>query len=284
MTHKQRNTLALSILFVILLAIGVSVSRSYKAKNAMLSHQNQDIKKKIAVLNYQLSMIDSLRSQYELQQELLARQSKLIVDHDSPSITYQYLLSILNWMRKSIPFDFAVAEGEKSDTSYNEYIISGRALYPEVVRFVNNIEHQRSVITIEELTLGADTYANSDSIAFSMILRTHYKAGGAKPESILPKSVPPIYTGYNSFKSRIYDSEPTREYDPALVDINSCTLIAISTTRVFLRDSQRVIRILSPGDKVRDGNLYAIDVPNGKAIFKLNQYGVLENHTLFLNK
>lgn len=283
MTNTQRNSLALSILLLILLSIGLPSSRSYHRKTGDLVRLNKEMSRKIAALDFQLSMIDSLRYQYELQQELLAQQSKIIIDKDTPSITYRYLLKVLNWMGKPIPFDFALSEGKKKDTTYNEYVISGRTGYSDLVSFVHNIEHQRSVITVEELTIGADTIANSDSVSFSMIFRTHYKAGGTDPEEITKKKVPSVYTGYNSFKTRIYDSRIIREYDPALLDVNSATLIAITSGRIFIRDDQKVIRILTVGDKVRDGYLYSIDVNNGKAIFKLDQYGVMENHTVFLS-
>lgn len=284
MTNTQRNTLVLSILLVLLLAVGISVSRNYSKKSGEIIAKNKDLSKKIAALEYQISKIDSLRFQYEMQQELLAQQSKIIINNDSPTITYQYLLRLLKWMGRSIPFDFAMSGEKKEDTNWNEYILSGRTNFRDLVLLTNNIEHQRAVLTIEELTIGADGIANSDTVSFSMIFRTHYQEGGTEAERLTKKEVPAVYTGYNTFKSRIYDAPPPRDYDPSLVAIDSATLIALTTNRVFVRDDQRVIRILAVGDKVRDGYLYAIDVPNGKAVFKINLYGVYENHTLFLNQ
>jgi len=284
MTNTQRNTLVLSILLVLLLAVGISASRNYSKKSSEILAKNKDLRKKISALEYQISKIDSLRYQYEMQQELLAQQSKIIINSDSPTITYQYLLKLLKWMGRSIPFDFAMSEQKSQDTNWHEYVISGRTGYNDLVHLTNNMEHQRAVLTIEELTIGADGVANSDTVSFSMIFRTHFQEGGSEAENLTKKVVPAIYTGYNTFKSRIYETQPPREYDPSLVAVDSAMLIAMTTNRIFVRDEQKVIRILAVGDKVRDGYLYSIDVPNGKAVFKLNLYGVYENHTLFLNQ
>ncbi|HNX38436.1 MAG TPA: hypothetical protein PL124_10245 [Candidatus Cloacimonadota bacterium] len=284
MTNTQRNTLVLGILLIFLLVFGISVSRNYSKKSNDLLAKNKDLKSKIAALDYQLSKIDSLRYQYEMQQELLAQQSKIIINNDSPTITYQYLLKLLKWMGRSIPFDFAMAEGKKDDTSWNEYVVSGRTNYRDLLYLTHNIEHQRAVLTIEELTIGADGVANSDTVSFSMIFRTHFREGGSEAADLTKKDVPPLYTGYSVFNSRIYETPPPREYDPALLAVDAAVMIAMTENRIFVRDEQKVIRILAVGDKVRDGYLYSIDTVNGKAVFKLNQYGVYENHTIFLNQ
>ena len=283
MRNTQRNTLVLGIFLALLLILGGTQLQRITKDTASLKSKNKDSRAKIAVLEYQISKIDSLRFQYELQQELLAQQSKAIIASDSPTVTYEYLLQILNWMGRQVQFDFAISDAATNTTGWHAYVISGRTNYSDLILLTNNLEHQRAVLTIEELSIGADGVAASDSVSFSMVFRTHFQEGGIEAESLTPKEIPKIYTGYKSFRSRIYETPPELEYDPQLVAIDTSTLIAIANNRIFMRDSQRIIRILAIGDKVRDGYLYMIDNQNGKAVFKVNLHGIPENQTLFLN-
>lgn len=283
MRNTQRNTLVLGILLTFLLIIGGSQLQRLNKKTGLLKTKNKDSEAKIRALEYQLSKIDSLRYQYAMQQELLAQQSKIIISSDTPTITYEYLLTLLKWMGRPVQFDFAMSEAKKQEAVWHEYVISGRTNYRDLIYLTNNLEHQRAVLTIEELSIGADGIAASDSVSFSMVLRTHFQEGGSEAAALTKKEIPKVYTGYMAFKSRIYETAPPVEYDPALVAIDSSTLIAITENRIFLRDDQKIIRILAVGDKVRDGYLYAIDIRNGKAVFKINLHGIPENQTLFLN-
>ncbi|HRY84064.1 MAG TPA: hypothetical protein P5533_05475 [Candidatus Cloacimonadota bacterium] len=283
MRNTQRNTLVLSVLLTFLLVGGGTGLQRLHKKSGVLEAKNKDSKAKIAALDYQLSKIDSLRYQYMMQQELLAQQSKIIISQDNPTITYEYLLQLLKWMGRPVQFDFAMSEAKKQEAVWHEYVISGRTNYRDLIYLTNNLEHQRAVLTIEELSIGADGIAASDSVSFSMVLRTHFQEGGSEAAALTKKEIPKVYTGYMAFRSRIYETPPPMEYDPALVAIDSANLIAITQNRIFLRDDQKIIRILAVGDKVRDGYLYSIDNKNGKAVFKINLHGIPENSTLFLN-
>lgn len=246
-------------------------------------NKNQRAETTLRQLEYQLSKIDSLRTQYDIQQ-LVAQQSKLILSKDSPTITYQYLLKLLQWMDRQMVFDFAMSEGSAENANWNEYVISGRGLYEDLLYLTSYIEHQKTIVTIEELSIGSDTVAASDTISYSMIIRTHYKEGGMEPETIERSDIPRVYDSYSAFKTRIYDTPPPLEHDPRLLNIDNAQLIGISASKVFIRDENRVIRILSLNDRIAGGYLYSIDPNQGKVIFKVDTYGLWENRTLFINQ
>ncbi|PKN74551.1 MAG: hypothetical protein CVU49_08045 [Candidatus Cloacimonetes bacterium HGW-Cloacimonetes-2] len=283
MTNTQRNTLVLSILLILLLVFGFAQTRRLRKGTAELDAENKDMQSKITLLEYQLSKIDSLRYEYEIQQQLLAQQSKIIISEDSPSITYEYLLKLLGWMRRQMIFDFAMVDQKSQESGWHEYVISGRSNYLDVLRLTHNIEHQRAVLTVEELTIGTDQVAHSDSVSFSMIVRTHFADGGKPAAELTKKDLPNLYLGYNSFKSRIYDTPPDREYAPGLLRLDRASLMALTESKIFVRDDQRVIKILAVGDPIAGGYLYSIDVAEGKAVFKVDTYGIMENKSLYLN-
>lgn len=283
MTNTRRNTIVLSALLVLLAAGSYSLFRSLNKKTIALTSENKDTEKKIAVLETQISNIDSLRWEYETRKAMTAEQSKILLSSDNPTTTYRYLLRMLGWMDRNVIFDFAMSDKGQKETTWNEYVVSGRSNYRDVVEFTKNIEYQRAVITIEELAIGSDGAANSDTVSFSLVLRTHVNDGGLDISEIKPKEKLPSLFFYQLFKSRVFDKPLTDEdIDPNLVRVEQCTLIGIGENQVFLRDSQGVIKILNLKEKVAFGYLDVIDAKQGKVVFKLFKYGVPEEFTLFL--
>ncbi|HPM04898.1 MAG TPA: hypothetical protein PL160_04180, partial [Candidatus Cloacimonas sp.] len=155
MTNTRRNTIVLSALLVLLAAGSYSLFRSLNKKTIALTSENKDTEKKIAVLETQISNIDSLRWEYETRKAMTAEQSKILLSSDNPTTTYRYLLRMLGWMDRNVIFDFAMSDKGQKETTWNEYVVSGRSNYRDVVEFTKNIEYQRAVITIEELAIGS---------------------------------------------------------------------------------------------------------------------------------
>jgi hypothetical protein len=282
MTNTRRNTLVLTALLIVLSGTAYSFYRNLHKKATELIDGNRTMQKKIEVLERQISNIDSLKFEYEVRKAMVAEQSKVILATDNPTITYEYMLRLLSWMKRSIIFNFAMSDKGKKDTTWNEYVLSGRSNYRDVVELTKNLEHQRAVITIEELAIGSDNVANSDTVSFSLVFRTHFNDGGAEIESLKPKKMP-SKSFYQLFRSRVYDNPPPMEDDPTLVRTDLATLIGIADNRIFLRDHQGVIRILALRDKVMNGYLYSIDAKKSKAVFMLDKYGIPEEHTLFIS-
>jgi hypothetical protein len=285
MTNTTRNTLVLATLLFVLAGSAYSFYRNLHKKALQLSEGNKSMQKKISVLERQISNIDSLKLEYEIRKAIVSEQSKVILSEDSPTNTYQYLLKLLTWMKRNTVFDFAMSDKGQKETSWNQYIISGRSCYRDVLELTKNIEHQRAVLTIEELAISSDNVANSDTVSFSLVFRTHFNEGGASIETLQPKKMPAGKTFYSLFKARIYDTPATEdEIDPSLLRTEQATLIGIADNRIFLRDDQGVIRILTLRDKVAYGYLYSIDPKKEKAVFKLNKYGITEEQTLFITR
>lgn len=280
MSNALRNSIILTVLLIFMLTGFLFFHNRLDKKATLIETENKKTEATIAELDEQISKRDSLMAAYELQLEMQSQQSKILVGADSANLSYQYLLRILSWVGRNIPFNFALTEAAKKQTSYNEYVISGRTNYMDVLRFTKHLEHQRAVLTIEDLTIGSDTVAASDTVSFSMVFRTHFQEGGPQLDTITRKEFNNPYLGYQLFKSRIYENAPEREIDPRLVNISEANLIGLGDGKAFLRDKQGLIHILSPGSKVAWGYLREVDVANGRAIFKLNLHGLEETHFL----
>lgn len=283
MTNTRRNTIVLSALLILLSGASLGFFRNLNKKAQVLIEDNKKTAKKIEVLERQISNIDSLKMEYELRKAMVAEQSKVIVNMDTSTTTYQYLLKLLSWMKRNVIFDFALSDKGKKETTWNEYVVSGKTHYRNLVELTKNIEHQRAVITIEEIAIGSDGVANSDTVSFSLVLRTHFNDSGIPMEELKPKKMPATQSYYQLFKSRIYETARGEDnIDPRLVRIDQATLIGIADNRIFLRDNQGVIKILAIKDKVAYGYLDSIDGSKGKAVFIIDKYGVPEEQTMFI--
>lgn len=280
MSNALRNSIILAVLFIFMLGFFLVIHNHLQKEAVLVEKENAKTSATIADLDLQISKKDSLIAAYELQLQLQSQQSKLLVGADAANLTYQYLLRILGWMGRYIPFNFALADDNKKQTSYNEYIISGRTNYFDVVHLVKQLEYQRALLTLEDFTIGGDATAASDTVNFSIVFRTHFQEGGPEMASLTRKSFGYPYLGYQLFKPRIYDKTPDRSVDPNLVNISNAVLIGIGDGKAFLRDKQNLIHILSVGDKVAYGYLHEVDLANGRAVFKLDLHGLEETHFL----
>jgi len=283
MSNTIRNTIILSVLLILLLVGFLVIRNNIVKKINELDKKNKATQITITELEKQISNIDSLKAEYEFQKQLQAQQSKLIVGEDNTGITYSYLLRLMGWMKRSFPFDFSKSAAPQKAVAYNEYVVGGRTNYLDVINFVNNMEHQRAVLTIEDLTINADTAARSDSVSFSMVFRTHYQDGGPDLVSLTSKDIKAPYTGNQTFNARIYETLPQVVINADLVDITNAKLIGIAENRIYLKTGEGIIRSLALGDRVQWGYLYGIDLGSGKAVFRLNKYGIEETHFLYIN-
>ncbi|HOZ01820.1 MAG TPA: hypothetical protein PLG20_08380 [Candidatus Syntrophosphaera sp.] len=283
MSNSSRNTIVLAgLLFLISLFVTFQYFRTH-GKTAELRDYNRKAAVTVDSLKSELSVIDSLRQEYQFQQALMGQQSKLILGSDSPSVTYGYLLQLMNWMKANVNYDFAVADTQKTAGASHEYIISGKTAYASLLGLVNQIEKQRPVLTVEDFSISSESAAAADTVAFSMVLHTHFLSGGPDISEIGLKSLPVPYLGNPLFMPRIHEEILPPEVDPSLLNVEEARLVGISRQMAFFRDSRGIIRILSPGSRVAYGYLYKIDEKAGKVVFKLNKYGLEEDFNVLIN-
>lgn len=288
MTNANRNSLVLSLLlFMMVGGTLFMVNKSGKQIEELLK-ENGETAAEIAMLESQISNIDSLMALFEMRKAMIAEQSKVILRQDSPTSTYQYLLRLMKWMNVNIIYDFAASKiSTDTEAGVNSYVISGRANYLDVANLARYIEYQRALLTIEELSLGSDGVANSDTVSFSMVLNTHFHSSGLDWDELLPANISAPLTQYQLFRSLVWDSaqyDEREEKNQSLVDIDSSNLIGIGENRIFIRDRQGIIRILNIRDRVLGGYLYSIDLRDNKAVFKVDKFGLEENQVLYLIK
>ncbi len=284
MSNSTRNTIVLAVLLVLLSTFWAIKFGGMVKKTSKIIASNKIATAAIDSMTAELMVIDSLRQAYRLHEALVSQQSKLIIGKDTPTITYGYLLNILNWKGLNINYDFAATDSQATQGNYHEYIISGSSNYTNLLNFTHQIENQRAVVTIEDLAIGSEGVAKADTVSFSMVLHTHYYDAGPEANELTMKTMDPPYTGYSLFKPRISEEIMPFDIDPSLLNTDDAKLIGITRGMAFFRDAQGIIRILTRGSPVAYGYLHKIDEFGGKVIFRLAKYGLEEDFTVSLNK
>lgn len=283
MTNSSRNTLVLAILLVVCGVFAFGLIRKANAKLEQKQEVTKKIQEQIKAFEDLVANRDSLEAEYERLMTIASQQSKVILNRDDSATTYDYLLRVLNWLGNDLIYDFGLSS--KANDSYNEYVISGRSDYMDLVRFTRLLEYQRTLLTIEDISIAAESVAHSDTVSFSMIFRTHYRENGVPAAGVPYKRVTKQVASYSLFRPKYTETMPDLDKDQAKsIDTDNSTLIALSEDRAFVRDNRGIIRILSVGDTVLWGYLYKIDPREGAAVFKLNKYGFEENQIMYLNK
>jgi hypothetical protein len=284
MSNSTRNTIVLGIILLLITSFWLYQFISMTRKTAQIIEHNRITAASVDSLRQELSVIDSLKAEYILQEALMNQQSKIIIGEDSPTITYSYLLNILDWAKLNLRYDFAAADTTNTIEKYTEYILSGRSKYTNLLHMANQLEKQRTVITIEDLAIASESAAQADTVTFSMVLHTHYREGGPAMTDLSMRPLQPPYTGYALFRPRISEEILPFDIDPSLISVEDVKLIGMSRGMAFFRDTQGIIHILSKGSRVAYGYLYRIDESAGKVIFRLNKFGLEEDFVVTINK
>lgn len=284
MTNTQRNTTVIGVVLAILIGSGYYILHRLKKEEKIIKGKNQELKVEIEKFDTMLAQRERIEREYEELKLFLAQQSKIISLTDNPALTYNYLLKLLKWMGRNVNFDFSLSSKKATDINWNEYILSGNSDFIDVVNFIKNLEYQRPLITIEEVTIVDKQNAVTDSVNFSLVIKTHYNSEGSPIEEIQEKDFPVYKSSFVSFRPRIYETPPETDIDPSLVRIDKAIIVGITESRAFLRDEFGIIHILSAGDPVAYGYLYSIDLKQEKLVFRINQYGSTEEKTLFMQK
>jgi hypothetical protein len=284
MTNTQRNTTVLAVLLSILMTTGVIVIQRLNKQQQTFKDLNSKLSTEIFKFNKLIDMKPRLERDFAELRMMLANQSKVIAQTDTPAATYRYLLNILEWTKRNIAFDFSMSKTATSEAQWNEYIISGKADYRDVTNFITNLEYQRALLTLEDVTVSTDEAGASDSVLFSVIFRTHYSGDGTPLETISSKAITKYVSAFAAFNPRIHDVIDDGGDYRGLIKLESSSIVGITESRVFLRDERGIIHVLAKGSPVANGRLYYIDRSLEKAVFRINQYGIEEEITLFMGK
>ena len=284
MPYKIRNSIALAVILLIVIIGSVVSNSSAEKKLEGLKKNNQELTKRLKMLNSQLESLgeeeDLLREIQELELEI-ARFKKAIVKEDNPTITYDYLTQICRKFCPEMVFNYKPSKsGEIQGTKYNDYLINGIVPFNSLYTFIYQIENQPKLYLVESLEI-REQLAVESGIPFTLTLRAFYDENGIEPESIPIREIKTINIMFNPFYPGIHIPVQIEEEEKYL-NTEEAILVGLTPSIAFFKDKNGRTISLSIGEKVAYGYLSNIDWENQSVTFKINRIGVYVEKTIYL--
>ncbi len=287
MSNTTRNAIILSILFVVILALG-----GYY----VLGYQPREIKKKqleLESLNQQFldvatltSMYDSLQIESDKIDSILYHRAKVIPFRHSMTDTYNDILEITKDFSRFTRIDIEYEKTEKVGAASVDYFtLTGQGEFADVFKLIYDLEKSKKLYKISSLNLINATLTTGKGeiryqVEFEIKLESYFTDDPSLAlnyENIQPKRIQFVS---DLFYPLIQPDIPPN-YD-ALLEVDGATLLAIIPDAVFIMDKNGNSYTLSEGDPVYLGYLTRIDYDNQQCEFLLNRGGIIERVTLKL--
>ncbi|MDP8204987.1 MAG: hypothetical protein P9L95_10700 [Candidatus Tenebribacter mawsonii] len=276
MNNALRITLIVFVLLLLVLVGGTLYKNQNQKKITAMTQSITDLDKKIQKISEEFAQSIELKKELARVKEQVDKFEKSISKYDSPPITYDYLLNILDMMKDDLIFNFTYS-GQKQDAGMmlNSYLIKGSASLNQVYQLVSQLEKQKTIYYIYNLAITAPEITASDTINYSfMVDSISENAVPQKVDHKLKKisinhKVGRLFT-CGLLEEKRAAEKAIRERNFGLINLNNLSLIAVRGDEAIFHDSQGILHVLISGDKVKDGLLTEIDEENGIVKFMMN--------------
>lgn len=287
MSYKLRNTIALSVIVLLVSLIGGYITIFYQPKKIQ---SNEKEAKKIAVqLQDNTEQMNAIEENQSKLRETLHRWNnrvKEISSSDVSSQTYGYLSDIIDesgaqQLKMNLTLTGSKDEG---NTGYNSYKITGTSEFPNIFRFIWLLENGRKLYKIKNLVLqssevGADSLEQPQiSLTYDMEINAYYTKESTLGMPVMrPDSTPqPIMS--NPFQPSVFQRTPANVRN--LVDVDKVSLKATANGKALLMQEDGKLITLQVGDEVYLGKVTNIIPREGVIEFMLNDGGITRTRRL----
>ncbi len=287
MSYKLRNIIVLSVLCLLLFSVsGYIVFYHYPSRI-------KEVEKKITAVKKQIASLEGVEQEYnnidkiiKEKEQRLANLDKRIVPAVTPSESYRYLISILEYSGM-LDFDMLFqGTREGKGYKYNVYNIKGEGPFYVIYEFITYLEKGPLFYKIERLNLRMVESRDKDTKMYKIIIPFEMEIWALFAD--VP-DLPPIKKTLasvrvpqvtNPFYPFIYSNLPANV--DSLPEVERADLKAIINDRIILADAGGMIHELKEGDRVYLGYLKRIDAENNEAEFILNKGGIVEKFSLHI--
>ncbi len=281
MSYKLRNSIALGILFLLVLGVGTYI----RAFN--LPKKINTVQKEIKKIDEELQNTPNLVNQFNDMSALLTdtqkrweNRNKDIPPVDITSQSYAYFSRLID-LSGYVKLDM-VYQGvqQRGNYGFNVYDLKGEAPFANFYRFIWYLENDRKLYKINTLTLKGLEVPPNDSlggeflVTFDMLVHAYFSSVSELSSSIGERSLTPNYLRVDPFAPVISSGiAPNTRH---LVEIERSDLKAVIPGKAFVLDQTNTIRTLQEGDEVYLGYVTKIDPVRGHIECTLNKGGIIE--------
>ena len=276
MNNAFRITLIVFVLSILVFVSGTFYKNQNQKKITSITQQITDLDKKIQKIDEEFAQGMELKKELARVKEQVDKFDKSILKYDSPPITYQYLLNILDLMKDDLNFNFNYS-GQKQDAGaiINSYLIKGSASLNDVYQLVSHLEKQKTIYYIYNLAITAPELTANDTISYSFMIDSISE--NAVPQKVnmelkkidTNRKVGRLFT-CGLLEDKLAAQRAIKERNLGLLNLSNLSLIAVRGDESIFRDSQGILQVLVSGDLVKDGILTEIDQENGIVKFSID--------------
>lgn len=282
MSYGVRNTIIL--LIVLSVFIGAGWSYIYFYQQPKVQELKGQVEEKRQELNEKQQIADrypTLKNQYEEATRFFNNYNKALYGNSNEDNVFDFLNNI-NSGSAYTNFTFSFTDSTQMDQyGVMTMKVTGQGYYRNFVNFIRQIERNKPLNKIDQLTISPINQLESYSrVNYSFTLESFYdrvKLLGKPDWSIENNLVGSVYNPFYPLIRSVKGNEDN------LVNVQQSSLVAVSADQVFLLDQSGRMKKLSPGDEVYLGELTEINVNQGSASFELNRGGIVEEITMQVN-
>ena len=285
MSYIVRNTIVLSVVLLLILAVGMFVTSFSLPKK--LKSTDAEIKR----IEVELQNTPDLANQYNIvsaQLEAVKKhwetRNKDVPQKDITGETYGYFNRTMD-VSGEIKMDMTfVGPRDIGNYGYNVYTLKGEGPFKNLYNFIWYTESGRRLFKVSNLTLrgyeskSAETNEMKILVLFEMEVQAYYSS---IPElNNAPGQLTAVQKplASNPFHPLILHEIPPPQADE--IEIERSMLTAVIPGKAFIIDQNQKSRTLEEGDKVYLGYVTRIIPNEGKVECLLNRGGVAERYEL----
>jgi len=282
MSYKLRNTIALSVIVLLVSVIGGYVTIFYQPKQ-IESNVKEAQKISAQLLDTEEQMAAIAQMQEKLRETLHRWNNRIkeISESDVSAQTYGYLSDIINESgAQQLKMNLVLVGTKDAGTiGYNTYKINGVSEFPNILRFLWLLENGRKLYKITNVTIRSDE-VGADSLEYPTIalqyemeIRAYFTREKNLAMPVMrPDSTPQPITS-NPFQPSILKKTPANVRN--LIDVDKIAVKATANGKALvMRDDGKLIT-LQVGDEVYLGKVTGIFPQEGAVEFTLNDGGIV---------
>ena len=298
MSYAIRNTIILAVLLVIVI-VGFIIGNSkyVKQKEELTIEYNRLAEElnNLKITNPDYNDIVRITEEYQTLRIKDQKTGKVIPKENNPTLSYLYLLNICDKFCPGLDFEFSLEKsGMISNTSYNSFFLSGEANIYSLYSFIFQIEKNIMFYTIERISLSEVIIEEEkeegiitlkpNMVSFEIMINVYFNEQITETIDVVKlRNLRYKNINYNPFYTRVH--EPVVDIDQeTYTNLDYSQMIGLTPEKVFLRDNNENIVIISPGDKVAYGYLDRINWKEQSAVFKINRVGITVDKILYWSK
>lgn len=281
MSYKLRNSIALGILLLLILAVGTYIRAfNLPKKITALEKEIQKIDEELQNTPNLVNQFNDLSAVLTDTQKRWEGRNKDIPPVDITAQSYAYFSHLID-LSGEVKLDMIyTGTTTQSSYGYNTYVLKGEAPFDNLYRFIWYLENDRRLYKINSIALkGIEVAPTAEEegkvlVTFDMNVQAYFSSVSELSSSLGERQRVPNALSADPFEPVISAGLPPNI--DGLVEVERSDLKAVIPGQAFVLDQNNTIRTMHEGDEVYLGYVTRIVPDEGRLECTLNKGGIIE--------